>query len=169
MSIELRRGTLPFPALPESMHVVLVEPDIAQNTGNIARLCAATGSTLHLVEPLGFHMTDAKVRRAGLDYWDAVTIVRHRNFAALAESLAGRRLHFFSTKAARSYTAAAFRAGDALVFGSETRGLDEALLREHWAAVYGIPVRAEAVRSLNLATAAGIVLYEALRQCALPG
>lgn len=144
--------------------VALIEPEIPPNTGNIARLCAATGSVLHLVGPLGFRLTDSALRRAGLDYWDSVDLRRHANFDAFCAAVAPARLLFFSTAAPASYLDARYRPGDALVFGSESRGLPDELLAAHPDSVFAIPVRPDRVRSLNLATAAGIVLYEALRQ-----
>jgi tRNA (cytidine/uridine-2'-O-)-methyltransferase len=146
--------------------VALVEPEIPPNTGNIARLCAATGSPLHLVEPLGFRLTDHAVQRAGLDYWDSVRIVRHMNFAAFRAGVAPARLFFFSTRARRSYLEAAYQPGDVLVFGSEHRGLADDILDAHPEQVFGIPMQADKVRSLNLANSVSIVLYEALRQAA---
>ncbi len=147
-----------------SFRVALVEPEIPPNTGNIARLCAATGTPLHLVGPLGFRLTDAAVRRAGLDYWDAVELARHDDFAGLEQACAGARMLLFSTAGERAHTDAAYRPGDVLVFGSESRGLPDDLLAAHREHVYAIPMRTDRVRSLNLATAVGIVLYEALRQ-----
>ena len=146
------------------LQVALLEPEIPPNTGNIARLCAATGSPLHLVEPLGFRLTDHAVQRAGLDYWDSVQIVRHMNFEAFCGSVAPARLFFFSTRAKQSYLDAAYRPGDALVFGSEHRGLADEILDAHADQVFGIPMQAAKVRSLNLANSVSIVLYEALRQ-----
>ena len=146
------------------MHVVLLEPEIPPNTGNVARLCAATGSWLHLVGPLGFRLTDAQLRRAGLDYWDAVQCARHADFAEAVSALPGARCLFFSTRGTTPYTAVTYQPGDALVFGSESRGLPDALLDQNSSQVFRIPLRTDCVRSLNLATAVGIVLYEALRQ-----
>ena len=151
-----------WPAPP--LHVVLVHPEIPPNTGNIARLCAATGTRLHLVEPLGFQITDAQLRRAGLDYWDAVDVRVHPSWPACLEALRPDRFFLFSTGSARPYTAVAYRPGDALVFGCETRGLPEALLAAHPAAILGIPIQTQHVRSLNLSSAVAVVVYEALRQ-----
>ncbi|MBN1674328.1 MAG: tRNA (cytidine(34)-2'-O)-methyltransferase [Kiritimatiellae bacterium] len=151
-----------WPAPP--LNVVLVEPEIPPNTGAIARLCAATGTRLHLVGPLGFRLTNAALRRAGLDYWDAVDLVRHADWPAFRAAAPGARSHFFSTRAARGYLAADYRPGDILVFGSETRGLPTALLAEHRDRLFRIPMQPGKVRSLNLATAVAIVLYEALRR-----
>ena len=149
------------------MHVVLVEPEIPPNTGNIARLCAATGSTLHLVGKLGFRIDEHSVRRAGVDYWHLVTIRQHADFAgflrAFGEEVPGGKLHLFSAVAGRSYLDAAFAPGDALVFGRESVGLPDELLAAHAERVVGIPTLG-AVRSLNLANATGIALFEALRQ-----
>jgi tRNA (cytidine/uridine-2'-O-)-methyltransferase len=146
------------------LHVVLVEPEIPPNTGTIARLCAATGSRLHLVGPLGFQLTDAKLRRAGLDYWDSVDITRHPDLPACLQTVGAPAAYYFSTRAAISYTTVPYQPGDVLVFGSESRGLPEAVLDAAPDRVLGLPMRAGHVRSLNLATAVAIVLYEALRQ-----
>lgn len=161
----LQRCQLPFPRIDPPLQVVLVEPRIPQNTGTVARLCAATGSVLHLVEPLGFVITDARLKRAGLDYWSAVDIRRHPSLEAFLASLGEQaRLCLLSTRAERSYTACRFAAGDYLVFGSETEGLPQSFLDRFADAAYGIPILLDHVRSLNLATSAGIVVYEALRQ-----
>jgi tRNA (cytidine/uridine-2'-O-)-methyltransferase len=147
-------------------HVVLVEPEIPPNTGNVARLCAATRSPLHLVGPLGFRIDEHSVRRAGVDYWHLVDVRRHLDFphflhAFGKESPAGK-LHLFTAVSERSYTAAGYAPGDALVFGRESVGLPEELLLAHADRNVGIPTLG-AVRSLNLANAVGIALYEALR------
>ncbi|OGV68913.1 MAG: tRNA (uridine(34)/cytosine(34)/5-carboxymethylaminomethyluridine(34)-2'-O)-methyltransferase TrmL [Lentisphaerae bacterium RIFOXYA12_FULL_48_11] len=147
-------------------HVVLVEPEIPPNTGNIARLCAATGSTLHLVGPLGFRLTDRELKRAGLDYWESVDLVRHDNFESFLSALKPERCFLFSARGKRSYLDVSFKPGDALVFGGESRGLPGDIMRDHSDKVLAIPMKNDAVRSLNLATAVGIVLYEALRQIA---
>lgn len=146
------------------LNIVLVEPRIPPNTGAIARLCAATGTVLHLVEPLGFSLTSHRLKRAGLDYWESVEIVRHRCLREFLDSASDRRIFLFSTKAEQKYTAAEYTPGDMLVFGSETQGLPTDLLLERRDDVYGLPIRLDHVRSLNLATSAAIVLYEALRQ-----
>lgn len=159
-----RRAELPFRWPSPPLRIVLVEPEIPPNTGNIARLCAATGSALHLVEPLGFRLTDRHLRRAGLDYWPHVELHRHADFARFLEEVRPPRLFLFSTAGATAYTDAAFQPGDALVFGSESRGLPAALLEAHRDRVLGIPMQTRHVRSLNLADSAAIVLYEALRQ-----
>ncbi len=159
-----RAVRIPFPLPPEPFHIVLVQPEIPPNTGNIARLCAATGTVLHLVEPLGFRLTDRALRRAGLDYWKHVHCVLHPDWDALEQSLNGHRLFLFSCGAPLAYTDIAYRPGDAFVFGSESQGLSESLLLRHAGQVAALPMIPNRVRSLNLATTAGIVLYEALRQ-----
>jgi tRNA (cytidine/uridine-2'-O-)-methyltransferase len=144
--------------------IVLVEPEIPPNTGNIGRLCLATGSVLHLVEPLGFSLEDKFLRRAGLDYWDQVQVRRWPNWDAFrAAQPSPARLWFLTTKTDRTYWNVAFEEGDFLVFGRETRGLPEPLLAQNAARCLTIPMGA-ATRSLNLATAVGIVLYEGMRQ-----
>jgi tRNA (cytidine/uridine-2'-O-)-methyltransferase len=145
-------------------HVVLVEPEIPANTGNIGRLCLATGATLHLVGRPGFHLDDRHLRRAGLDYWREVRLVRHDTFADFEASHAPGRLFCLSARAGTPYTRVHYQPGDALVFGGESRGLPAEVLARHAERTLTIPQPAGKVRSLNLATAAGIVLYEALRQ-----
>ena len=147
-----------------NLHIVLVEPEIPPNTGSIARFCAATDTVLHLVEPLGFKLDDRALKRAGMDYWQHVTWHTWPNWAALRNAHPQARFHFLTTKTSRSYTDARFEPGDFLVFGRETRGLPESLLRENADACLTIPMTNRNVRSLNLATAAAIVLFEALRQ-----
>lgn len=159
------RTQLPFNWPDPPLNIVLVEPEIPQNTGNIARLCAATGTALHLIEPLGFRLTDREVKRAGLDYWDAVKIRRFPNLETFRENFPDGRKLFFSTGGLKSYTEARYRPGDCLIFGSESRGLPLDLLGKHPDDVYNIPMKLENVRSLNIANATSIVLYEALRQC----
>jgi tRNA (cytidine/uridine-2'-O-)-methyltransferase len=144
--------------------VALVEPEIPPNTGNIARLCAATNVPLHIVGVTGFRMDDRAVRRAGLDYWPEVDLTRHRNLDALYQALPNARFVYLTTKADRLYTDWEFQTDDCLVFGRETRGLPEDLLKAHWDNCLKIPMLNPNVRSLNLATAVGIVLFEALRQ-----
>jgi len=144
--------------------VALVEPEIPPNTGNIARLCAATGSPLHIVGVTGFRLDDKAVRRAGLDYWSEVILHRHSNLETLSQSLPDARFLYLTTKADKSYANWAFSDADCLVFGRETRGLPDQVLRENWDRCLTIPMLNPKVRSLNLATAVAIVLYEALRQ-----
>lgn len=159
-----RRSPLTFNWPDPPLRVVLVEPEIPPNTGNIARTCAATGSILHLIEPLGFTLTDAQLKRAGLDYWDSVAVSPHPTFDHFLETVRPPRLWLFTTGARRSFFEADYRPGDALVFGSETRGLSDLLLARYPDRHLGIPLRADHVRSLNLSTAVGIAVYEALRQ-----
>jgi tRNA (cytidine/uridine-2'-O-)-methyltransferase len=147
-----------------SLHVALVEPEIPPNTGNIARLCAATFTNLHIVGVPGFRMDERAVKRAGLDYWDEVRLFKHRSIEALRETLQGSRFLFFTTKAERIYTDWKYEDNDCLIFGRETRGLPEDLLRANWERCLTIPMPNDNVRSLNLATSVGIALYEALRQ-----
>ncbi len=146
------------------MHVALHEPEIPPNTGNIARLCAATNTTLHIVGATGFRLDEKAVRRAGLDYWEFVRIVRHVEMQDLFDALPESRFLFLTTKAKRAYTAFEFSDNDCLVFGRETKGLPEWLLNENLENCLTIPMFNENVRSLNLATSVGIVLYEAIRQ-----
>ncbi len=155
---------------PEApLNIVYVNPEIPQNTGSTARLCAATGIPLHLVGRLGFRIDDRAVRRAGLDYWPHVDVRRHKDFAALKESAGpGARFLLFSKSAARLYSGAVFKPGDYLVFGAETKGLPPELMREYEDSCFRIPIL-PAVRSLNLATSTGIVVYEALRSLGFPG
>lgn len=146
-------------------NIVLIEPEIPPNTGNIARLCAATGAILHLVGKLGFSIDDRYLKRAGLDYWGFVTLKQWPDLESLQAAAAEGRFFYLSTKAARSYLRAGFQPGDYIVFGKETKGLPEELLAANPDTAITIPMPVGAVRSLNLSTSAGIVLYEALRQC----
>ena len=146
------------------INVALVEPEIPPNTGNVARLCAATNVPLHIVGVTGFRMDDRALRRAGLDYWPEVKLTRHRNLDALYASLPSARFIYLTTKADRYYVDWQFEADDCLVFGRETRGLPEDVLRANWQNCLKIPMPNPNIRSLNLATAVGIVLFEALRQ-----
>ena len=150
------------------LNVVLVEPEIPQNTGNIARTCAATGSVLHLVKPLGFDISERAVRRAGLDYWHLVDVRVYENLDELFEKNDIRQMRLFSTKAPRAYTEADYADGCFLFFGRETRGLPENLLEQVYDRCIRISMRPEA-RSLNLSNSVAIVLYEALRQTDFPG
>jgi tRNA (cytidine/uridine-2'-O-)-methyltransferase len=146
------------------LRVALVEPEIPQNTGNIARLCAATNTPLHIVGATGFRMDERAVKRAGLDYWPEVELARHRDLHELQKSVSEARLVFFTTKAKLPYFEWKFEANDCLVFGRETRGLPEDLLKSNWGNCVTIPMLNPNVRSLNLANAVSIVLYEAMRQ-----
>jgi tRNA (cytidine/uridine-2'-O-)-methyltransferase len=150
--------------MPHHLQIVLVEPEIPPNTGAIARLCAATNTVLHLVEPLGFKLDDRALKRAGMDYWQHVTWHAWPNWMAFQAAHAQARLYFLTTKASRPYTQAQFEPTDFLVFGRETKGLPESLLKENAEACLTIPMANPRVRSLNLATSAAIVLFEALRQ-----
>lgn len=144
-------------------NIVLIEPEIPPNTGNIGRLCLATDSTLHLVKPLGFSIDDRELKRAGLDYWKEVDVRLWESFGDLGRSLkSDARFFFLTTKSDRAYYDVAFQRGDFLVFGRETKGLPENLLAAHPDELLTIPMRG--TRSLNLATAVGIVLFEAMRQ-----
>ena len=145
------------------MHIVLVEPEIPQNTGNIARLCALTETSLHLVGKLGFSISDYYLRRAGLDYWDSLSVHRHDTLSVLMQ-LAHGRFFFVSTKAQRLYTEIRYLFDDYLVFGNESQGLPKKLIEENCDASIRIPMWGAKPRSLNLSNAAAIVLYEALRQ-----
>jgi len=148
-----------------SMHVVLVEPEIPPNTGNVARLCAATKSTLHLIEPFGFRMDDAQLKRAGMDYWDHVTWHRWANWMSFEQSVApGAKLWFVESNGPRMYTDVRYSNNDYLVFGRETAGLPRALLESHRESWIGIPMLNPDARSLNLSNCVAIVLFEALRQ-----
>ncbi len=148
-------------------HIVLVEPEIPQNTGNISRTCAVTGSVLHLVCPLGFAIDDKKLKRAGLDYWHYLDIRYHDSFAALEAEYPDARFFLCSTRATQCYTDACYQDGDFLVFGKETAGLPQTLLDRRAKDAIRIPM-GEGLRSLNLSNAAAIVLYEALRQTGFP-
>lgn len=149
------------------MHIVLVEPEIPGNTGNISRLCAAEHLTLHLVKPLGFSLDDKHMKRAGLDYWDLLDVHVHENFEEVQRMLAGHHFYYNTTKAVRAYSDVSFKAGDVLVFGKETKGLPEDLLLAHEEDCIRIPMIEEA-RSLNLSNAVAIVAMEALRQQGFP-
>jgi tRNA (cytidine/uridine-2'-O-)-methyltransferase len=146
------------------MNIALYEPEIPPNTGNIARLCAATNSPLHIVGVTGFRMDDKSLRRAWLDYREFVDLHRHVDMNALRQSLPDARFLYFTTKAKRSYLDWQYEENDCLVFGPETRGLPEDLLKANWERCLTIPMPNKNVRSLNLATSVAIVLYEALRQ-----
>lgn len=144
-------------------NIVLVEPEIPQNTGNIARTCAATGCDLHLVKPLGFEISDKYLKRAGLDYWHLVHVHIYENLEELFAKYPNGRFYYFTTKARKRHSDAEYKAGDFLVFGKETKGLDEELLMSHPDECVRIPMIGEA-RSLNLSNAAAVAVYEALRQ-----
>ncbi|GFO65423.1 tRNA (cytidine(34)-2'-O)-methyltransferase [Geomonas paludis] len=147
----------------QPFHIVLVEPEIPPNTGNIARLCGATGTILHLVGKLGFSTDDRYLKRAGLDYWSEVDIRYWDDLDTLKRSFPDGRFIYTSKKAPQSYLQFSFRPGDFIVFGKETKGLPEELIEANLQTAVRIPITGK-VRSLNLSTSAGIVLYEALRQ-----
>ena len=149
------------------LNIVLVEPEIPQNTGNIARTCAATGSVLHLVRPLGFDISDAAVKRAGLDYWHLVTVKVYENLDDLFQKNRIEQMRLFSTKAPRAHTDADYRDGCFLFFGKETMGLPEDFLRAHYDDCVRIPMRS-AARSLNLSNSVAVGVFEALRQLEYP-
>ncbi|MBR0308820.1 MAG: tRNA (cytidine(34)-2'-O)-methyltransferase [Mogibacterium sp.] len=153
-----------------AIHIVLVEPEIPPNTGNIARTAAATGSVLHLVKPLGFSLDEKSLRRAGLDYWPYVKLETHESFAEFLEKYEGRRMWLSTTKGGKLYTDAEFRDEDMLLFGKETAGLPRGFIesKREWA--IRIPMSEDTrLRSFNLSNAANIVLFEALRQLDFPG
>lgn len=144
-------------------NIVLVEPEIPQNTGNIARTCAATGSRLHIVKPIGFEISDRTLKRAGLDYWHLLDVNYYENIDEFFEKNAGERYHFATTKAPKSYSEVTFINGDYILFGKETKGLPEELLKDNKEGCIRIPMINDA-RSLNLSNSVAIIVYEALRQ-----
>jgi tRNA (cytidine/uridine-2'-O-)-methyltransferase len=148
------------------LHIVLIEPEIPQNTGNIARLCVAAGARLHLVGPLGFSIDEKAVRRAGMDYWERLDLQTWTSWEELREANPESRFYFLSSKVERAYWDTQFQDCDFLVFGRETKGLPASLLAAHPETTLTIPMTG-GTRSLNLATSAGIVLYEAIRQLAV--
>ena len=144
-------------------NIVLVEPEIPQNTGNISRTCACTGAALHIVKPMGFEITDAKLKRAGLDYWDKLALTYYENLDEFFEKTRGGRYFYLSKKADKRYTDVAFADGDYLLFGKETKGLPERIITDNPDTALRIPMR-DGLRSLNLSNTVALVLYEALRQ-----
>ena len=150
--------------LSRGFNIVLVEPEIPPNTGSIARLCGATGTHLHLVQPLGFSVDDKHLKRAGLDYWEHVSITMWETIDEFLAAQDETRLKFFTTKCERSYTQTSYLPGDFLIFGKETKGLSDEIRTLYSECCYTLPMPNPHVRSLNLAMTAGIVLYEALRQ-----
>lgn len=144
-------------------NIVLVEPEIPQNTGNIARTCAATGSKLHIVKPMGFEIDDKKLKRAGLDYWHLLGVVYYDNLQDFFEKNKGGRFFYSTTKAVNTYSEVVFSDGDYILFGKETKGLPEELLHENKESCIRIPMIDEA-RSLNLSNSVAIIVYEALKQ-----
>lgn len=145
------------------MHIILHQPEIPANTGNIGRTCVAAGASLHLIEPLGFCLTEKEIKRAGMDYWDKLECYRYVNFEEFQEKHPGARIWMATTKAKRNYTDACFAPDDYLMFGKESAGIPEDILVEHEETCIRIPMLPD-IRSLNLSNSAAIVLYEALRQ-----
>lgn len=150
------------------MHIILHQPEIPANTGNIGRTCVATGTTLHLIEPLGFHLDEKSIKRAGMDYWDKLDVTRYINFEEFQKKHPGAKIWYATTKAKRLYTEAAFGMEDYIMFGKESAGIPEELLVEHEETCIRIPMLTQ-IRSLNLSNAAAVVLYEALRQNGFAG
>ena len=150
-----------------AIHITLVSPEIPPNTGNISRLCAATNTVLHLVEPLGFSLEDRQLKRAGLDYWHLLQVQVHKNWSSFLESTVPSRRFYIETKGLRSYHQVSYQNGDYLIFGSETKGLPTELLQLEPESILRIPIISGA-RSLNLASSVAIVLFEALRQLDYP-
>lgn len=151
-----------------AINIVLVEPEIPQNTGNIARTCALTNSILHLVKPLGFSVDDKHLKRAGLDYWPLVDVRYYENFQELIDKYPDGVFYFATTKANRFYTEVKYTDGCFIVFGKETKGLSNDILSRYWDKTIKIPMRQKLKRSLNLSNSVNIILYEALRQLNFP-
>lgn len=145
------------------MNVVLLEPEIPANTGNIGRTCVATGTRLHLIEPLGFRLGEKEIRRAGMDYWQDLDVHLYLNYGDFLEKNPGARIFYASTKAPRTYTEVSYHEDDYLMFGKESAGIPEEILLENQATAVRIPMK-EDIRSLNLSNSVAVVLYEALRQ-----
>lgn len=145
------------------MNIVLLEPEIPGNTGNIGRTCVATGTTLHLIEPLGFHLTEKNIRRAGMDYWQELDVRRYVNFEAFLVEAKPKRLWMATTKAPQTYAQVQFEEDDFIMFGKESAGIPEEILLAHQDNCIRIPMY-PSIRSLNLSNSVAIVLYEALRQ-----
>lgn len=150
------------------MNIVLLEPEIPANTGNIGRTCVATGSTLHLIKPLGFSLAEKELKRAGLDYWPKLKLRIYENYADFLEQNPGARIHFATTKAKKVYTSASFGQDDYIMFGKESAGIPEEILLENQEMCIRIPMIGD-IRSLNLGNSVAIVLYEALRQNGFEG
>ena len=152
-----------------AIHIVLVEPEIPPNTGNIARSCAATGAALHLVKPLGFSIDDKSLKRAGLDYWPYVDVTVHENLDEFMEEYEDNRMFLATTKGGSIYTDVKFQDGDMILFGKETAGLPRDFIEEHKGSAIRIPMSKDTrLRSLNLSNSANIILFEALRQLGFP-
>ena len=145
------------------INIVLCEPEIPQNTGNIARTCAAVGASLHLIKPLGFEIDDRKLKRAGLDYWDKLDITYYESLDEFMRINAGEEIYFFTTKAKKAYTDVSYPKRVFIMFGKETKGLPEKLLYDNYGSCVRIPMR-ETLRSLNLSNSVAVAVYEVLRQ-----
>lgn len=154
--------------MKDRFNIVLYEPEIPANTGNIGRTCAATGTRLHLIEPLGFHLDEKSIRRAGMDYWKELDVTTYVNWQEFCARNPGARLYFATTKGKRVYTEVSYEPDCYLVFGKESAGIPEEILKEHPDTCVRIPMLGE-TRSLNLSNSAAVVLYEALRQNAFAG
>jgi len=152
---------------PLDLHIVLYQPEIPANTGNIGRLCVGTGASLHLIKPFRFLLGDRELKRAGLDYWPRLKLFLHDSLDEIHQSYPSERIFLCTTKTSSSYSACGFRSGDVFVFGPETKGLPEELLSKYPEQCIGIPMTAD-IRSINLANSAAIILYEAVRQLSLP-
>ena len=150
------------------MNIILHQPEIPANTGNIGRTCVATGTALHLIEPLGFRLDEKSIRRAGMDYWEQLNVTRYINFQEFQEKHPGAKIWYATTKAKRLYTEADFGQDDYMMFGKESAGIPEELLVENEETCIRIPMMEE-IRSLNLSNSVAIVLYEALRQNGFTG
>lgn len=150
------------------MNIVLLEPEIPANTGNIGRTCVATGSTLHLIEPLGFHLDEKSIKRAGMDYWSKLDVRRYINYKEFLEVNKPKRIFMATTKAHKTYADVSFEADDYIMFGKESAGIPEEILVENEETCIRIPMLPD-IRSLNLSNSVAIVLYEALRQCEFNG
>lgn len=150
------------------MHIILHQPEIPANTGNIGRTCVATGTSLHLIEPLGFHLDEKSIRRAGMDYWPRLDVTRYTNFEEFCARQPGARIWMATTKARRCYTEVSYAPDDYIMFGRESAGIPEELLVEHEESCIRIPMLPD-IRSLNLSNSVAIVLYEALRQQGFAG
>lgn len=150
------------------LNVVLHEPEQPGNTGTIGRSCVCSGTALHLIEPLGFHLTDRYIKRAGLDYWDRLSVTRYMNYETFMEKHPGARVWYVTTKARQSYTDVAYHDGDFLMFGKESAGIPEEILVDNEETCIRIPM-GYGIRSLNLSNAVAVVLYEALRRNGFPG
>ena len=147
-------------------HIVLIKPEIPHNTGAIGRLCVGLGCTLHLIRPLGFHLTDEYVRRAGLDYWEFLDLRVHENWEDYLKDVNPPNLHFMSTRGEKSLYKCTFQEGDALIFGNESKGLPGHMYAQYKSSLFKIPMPGEHARSINLANAVSIAAYEAYRQLA---